>query len=730
MRATFPQHKWIWHPASRPNRYVLFAHTIRTSQASTSLEVRIAASSYYELFVNGVFAARGPQYGDPAWCLYDEFEHQLDPPARTVHLAVVVHHCSEAGVPSLMKSRGGWSADFQAGTMRFGTDADWRCLELGMWRHDVPKRGWALGYCEDYDATAEPEGWQEKVFDPAATRSWVRPVELTGADDVWSGYRKRMTPMLRRRPVEPVSFRSFVAPGAGAERIEDVSRTSDEEELTPVDAQMAYDPETLSGKLSEANAFTFDLGREHIGFTFVELDAPVGRVLEVSAAELLRNGRPWIVRKGTRHSVRYRTREGRQRFTSFAWDGFRYLHLVVRGGTDGIRIRRVGCMERRVPLPAPPACPTDDATLRRIWDLCAYTLQVAPQEHLIDCPTREQAQYWGDALFIAESLWKGFGERSYLEWYLECFLHVPVGENGQISCVYPGRAQTLLDYSLIPALGQTFYRRNTGRFYRPEDWLDKALKLKAWYEARTGVPSASCPESRHPGGRAPDQEGLVSFDYEEYAGQGLRNFIDHPGLGWHNFPHPGIDREGVSCALNLFYYGFVNVLGEMAAELGRPESQRLGREGERLGQAIRRAFFDGEVFHDARRDDRLSPGTSWQTNALAVFFDLVRDREAAGVMRRMLDGYDRLCRCSPYFHFYFLEALRKAGLVREAEALIKCEWTSMIDGDATTTWEGFLGDEQDSLCHPWSTAPFLFLLGNVAREGRETRAGHSITSRP
>jgi hypothetical protein len=34
----------------------------------------------------------------------------------------------------------------------------------------------------------------------------------------------------------------------------------------------------------------------------------------------------------------------------------------------------------------------------------------------------------------------------------------------------------------------------------------------------------------------------------------------------------------------------------------------------------------------------------------------------------------------------------------------------MLDGSATTTWEGFLGDEKDSLCHPWSTAPFLYLI--------------------
>ena len=117
------------------------------------------------------------------------------------------------------------------------------------------------------------------------------------------------------------------------------------------------------------------------------------------------------------------------------------------------------------------------------------------------------------------------------------------------------------------------------------------------------------------------------------------------------------------------------------------------------------------MLHDSVSGGVLSAGTSWQTNSLAVYFDLLRGEEATRAMQAMLDGYDRLCRCSPYFHFYFLPALRKAGLHREALALIAREWGPMIKAGATTTWETFLGDEKDSLCHPWSTAPLLYLMG-------------------
>ena len=117
--------------------------------------------------------------------------------------------------------------------------------------------------------------------------------------------------------------------------------------------------------------------------------------------------------------------------------------------------------------------------LRRVFELCQRTLEVGVQEHLIDCPTREQLQYWGDAVWVAQSLWSGWREASFLKFFLECFLRVPLRPDGQICCVFPGQTeQVLLDYSLIPLLGQRFFRGNTGAFYRPRATLNKAVELK------------------------------------------------------------------------------------------------------------------------------------------------------------------------------------------------------------------------------------------------------------
>jgi hypothetical protein len=279
-----------------------------------------------------------------------------------------------------------------------------------------------------------------------------------------------------------------------------------------------------------------------------------------------------------------------------------------------------------------------------------------------------------------------------MEWLLEGFLHAPFRADGQMSSVYPGNHVVLLDYPLIPLIGQQFFKQQTGSFYKPRETFEKAMHLKQWYDARL------------------NEDGLVDFDYESYKAENIINFIDHPGIGWHDFPHAGIDREGTSCLLNLFFYGFLQILTEIARDLKHQQSEELAAQADALATSIRSTFYDGEVFHDAIKEGRLSPATSWHANCLAVYFGLVAGEEGTKAMQAMLARYDEVCRCSPYFYFYFLPALRRAGLETEALELIKREWKPMLDAGATTTWEGFAGDDKDTLCHPWSTAPFLFLL--------------------
>ncbi len=688
---------WIWIDETRTNHFVAFARTITAHEATRVVRLRVSASYHYELYVNGRFVNRGPVHGDPKWCHYDEVEYTAEEAQHEFRVFAVVHHSADTHLHYLTPAPAGFIACVEAAGAVIGTDESWRCLTLPMWKDGVPARGWALDYCEDYDARLEPAWWQRKEVPAAALESWKAAVKVAGAEKIWGGYQRRMTPYIRREVREPVTFTAWRAPDPGVNDVFQISRHADEEPLQQVAAGGAYTGvDAVNSLLDRANAFTLDLGREHAGFHRLVLEAPAGTAVDVSGAELLQNdgsGRPWIFRKNVAYSFRFTCKGGLQELRSFAWSGFRYVHVVIRGDASKCRFRFLGTIGRRASLSYCRDFQPTDERLAAVFTLCRHTLEIGAQEHLVDCPTREQTPAFGDGLFAAESIWEGFCEPSFFEWYLEAFIQAPLNEHGLFCGRYPGTIGYWLDFCLIPLLGQRLYRRRTGAYYKPRATMEKALAVKRWYDGNT------------------NDAGLVDFPFRVYFEKGFRNFIDHPGLGMHDAPHPGIDRDGTSCPLNTFFYGFVDTLASLAKDVGKAEQAgELGRQAAGLRSALRETFFDGSVFHDAVNNGRLSDGTSWQTNSLAVYLGVAEPAKRRTIMQAMIDGYDSLCRCTPYFHFYFLPALHMAGMPEEADEIVKREWGRMLDRGATTAWEGFLGDAKDSLCHPFSTPPFLYIL--------------------
>ena len=687
---------WIWSENSSKNQHVLFAKNIKISDSSDKLNIKITAAYHYELFINGKFISRGPVPGDPKNCFFDELSYDLTK-EKEVHIAIIVNYYNDTHIHYLLPTEmGGLSAEFSSKNLSFSTDETWKCLDLDMWKVDVPEKSLMINYLEDYDARKEPKGWENKIFFDEIIKDWDSAVLIPDSDKIWSNYTPRPVPYLKRKFIPPESYIAYKTYDKGAEKIEDISTYCEKEKLDVVKENADYNLNNINSLLenNQANVFAFDLKKEHIGFYYFDIEAPEGTVIEFCGAEAMKDGRPWIYRIDTLASARYVSKGGRQKFTSFTWDGFRYIHFVIRNNSDKVKIYNVGCLERKTTIKYTANFKSENKETQKIFDLCKYTLQISVQEHLIDCPTREQAQYWGDGLFVAESIWQGFSEKKYFNWFLDCYIDVPLYENGQISSVYPGEHTVLLDYTLIPLIGQTIHRKHTGKFYRTKETFDKAMKIKKWYDKNK------------------NSDGLIDFNYTEYFDKKLINFIDHPGIGWAKFPHKGIERDGTNCPLNTFYYGFIKILSEIAEYLNEKAYYELKAEAELLKENIIKYFFDGELFHDVNRAGLQGEGTSWQSNFLAVYFEIIKGEKAKKALTAMIDNYDTLCRTTPYFYFYNLPAMQKAGLHNEAEILIKKMWGLMIEQNATTTWESFGGTDRDSYCHPWSTAPFLFYLNH------------------
>ncbi|MFW5866206.1 MAG: alpha-L-rhamnosidase C-terminal domain-containing protein, partial [Armatimonadota bacterium] len=313
------------------------------------------------------------------------------------------------------------------------------------------------------------------------------------------------------------------------------------------------------------------------------------------------------------------------------------------------------------------------------------------QEVHVDCPTREQAAYWGDAAWIGMWTLGMTGDATHLR-HLLLSAEAAQYEDGQLpASIFSSLDQILLDYTLVMPWALRDWWWQTGDLGVPKRLHAVVEGLLGWYRERMGA------------------SGLVEIDaiamHERREGT---LFIDHPGLGWHNFPHPGLDRRGISAGLNLFMLRALQCHAELAGALGKSEqAATVGDEAEALAQTIERAFFDAKrgVYADALVEGELSGQVSQQINALAVITGVCPPERRERVLATVLSDDPDLCRCSTYFWIYLFEAMSMAGMQAEMLETIRAHWGGMARAGATTWWETFGGDELDSLCHPWSCAP-------------------------
>jgi len=694
---------WIWGDEAEANTYCYLRGRFSADDACMRARLRISADTNYMVWVNGRYVGQGPGPYVRDVRPVDEYDvtHLLREGDNVIAVlgnwwGVTSHSRprGEAGVICELR----WE-DADGDSHRFATDTNWRALLSEAWERHVPRRSGAVAWTEWYDARREPAGWNTPGFDDS---QWPRASIAPGAS---RRLFPRLVPLLREWSESPVALAGAWLTGADApgpgDTEPELTEFLDREPLEPLDpersaevaAALTRPGPTVIDWLPQVDglALTLDMGREVVGHLELDIEAPAGARIDLAPAELMREGRPWCFRKGCRYAQRYITRAGRQRWHTYAWHGLRYLHVVLRGFNAPVTIHHLGVRRREADLQWRAQFDSSDEMLNRIWAIGRHTLRVGTQEVQVDCPTREQAAYWGDATWIGLwTLWMT-GDCSHVK-HLLLSAEPAQYPDGQLpASIFSSLDQILFDYTLIMPWGLHAWWYNTGDLFLPRRLASTVERLLEWYRDRT------------------NQVGLVDFDAitAHRRGEGTL-FIDHPGLGWHNFTHPGLDRRGISAGLNLFYLRALQCWADLLEAMGA--STRAGevrREAENLARAIQQAFFDLErgVYVDAEIEGTRSERVSQQINALAVLTGVCPPERRESVLMRVLSDDPTLCRCSPYFWLYLFEAMAEADMHEQMLEAIRELWGAMVEDGATTWWETFLGDELDSLCHPWSSAP-------------------------
>jgi hypothetical protein len=726
----------IWSGAAdQPNQTRLFRRVFEARDAAAlhQATLQLFADARYLLWVNGQFIGRGPAFFHPHRLPYDTYElHALLRDGRNV-LAVLVHSYGISLHNYTATGRPGLTArlaleDTGGAQSIIYSDDSWKSSGQSGWIEDTPRRCWALGCIEQYDAKIAPVGWQDIEFDD---RTWFpadvhEPLGSGGVQVLPSPL-----PGLRFDWSPAVRLLGSAAVSGEAHRFERSQRSSDygqrlmTEEWRPLNEGRVVVREGGEGlqielkdlRPDEGIALALDLGVETCGHPSFDVTTSSAGSIDIGCAELLTDGRPAVLRKGVSYANRYDARPGTQRWMPHGFTAGRYLLMVLRGFTGAVQLTRVGMMSSEPALEWPATFESSDERLNQLFQVCARTHRVGTQECMMDCPTREQALYVGDGILTGNWLTRLTGDARHWRYLLDETFAAQSPEGLLKSTTFSGRAHILLDYDLWAVVGVRDYLRETGDVEFTRSLASGCRRVLEWFGARIKADGLLDlrPFSENDTWVKPPGKALDAL-----KDPGTLIFIDHPGLGWHNQNEPGIDRRGVNAAMNALLVIALRALSEVLRATGDGSAERYARQADELAAKAAPVFWkpDEKAFCDGLLDGNLLPQISQQTNTLCLAAGFAVPTSRRELLQRILDRNDAdLARSGPYFWAHMYPLLVAEGLSREALDETRRLWGPMLEAGATTLWETFLGDHLDSYCHPWSGAPLEFLMRYLAGIG-------------
>jgi hypothetical protein len=430
-----------------------------------------------------------------------------------------------------------------------------------------------------------------------------------------------------------------------------------------------------------------DFGREVTGFPRLQIKAAAGgEIIDLGYGEVLQGfngvalpptsnkiGAVNPDRDQVHYADRYICKPGEQEFQTFDKRAFRYLEIQIRGVRQPLQIGPIALVFSTYPVESRGSFKCSDQRLNQIWEIGKYTVQLNMEDGYTDCPWRERGQWWGDVRIEALCNYYAFGDLRLIR----CALQLQAqsqNDEGIIWGVYPTDWQgaKLPTFTLIWILTLWDYY-----FFSGDITLIKQL--------------------------FPHVQKALQF-FEKYLDKRhLLNDVPY----WNFVDWAKVETRGESTAVNCLYYRGLICAAMLAKTIGdHTNSTQYNTIAEEVKQAINARLWNAErhVYHDARINGDLVDSISQQANSLAIAFEVAPKEHWGSIFDCIHDETKTVIQSgSPYFSFYVLAAMYKAGRHEQALQYIRKRWGEMLDWGATTWWE--MWQPMASFCHGWSAAP-------------------------
>lgn len=487
---------FVWDRAPRPEAHGLFRRSFDLDAVPERVPARITADSRYVLWVNGQRLGHGPARSQPrrlSYDLYDLAPH-LQAGQNLIAVQVKYHGSPKSDwAPAVANATLGktgvlvFEADL-AGVWLV-SDASWKARAGRGWKTDAIDPHLPLVVAgvpvESFDARDETEDWLQALHDDGdwASAQVITPVHIGGRGrsqppaDPYGSLIPRGAAMPGGaicRPVtaavHAVSGPDLTPPGP-AERIERCLREA------PPPRAVAQGGPLQPG----AQVLRLDMGRIVAGFVDFAVQAPTGTIFEFHfTEEPLGAPGPF----GAHGGSRYVARGHGDRHRIFDRKGFRYAYVLAHGTAGPVRLIDFAVQEDLYPWTGDAQFDCSDPGLTRLYHAGRRTVQLNSWDAFIDCPTREQRAWTGDAVvhqmvhLATNADWRLAGRYLDLANSPRPDGILPMSVAGDVEA---GEGFTIPDWSLHWVHGLWNWYRFTGDRAAVKALMPSAERVLRWY---------------------------------------------------------------------------------------------------------------------------------------------------------------------------------------------------------------------------------------------------------
>lgn len=706
-----PEVRWIWMPEKRKNQFVSALGVLELPSIPDTAQLKIFADTKYKLYMNGRFVNAGPAHFRKPVVYVDEYDvspflkegrNEIFVLAHFIGVTVKYNMVEEPGLAASLSA----SCGDRVFTLRTG--AGWSMAELNCWKQDVPRRNWAIEHIEDvtvehpsfailsrYASDDYAGGFNKNIDDFSL---WVKPHVFERND---LELRPRAVPILawtRETISRPdVIYRT----NTEIYSLQDTGMRLDHELIRRELDEAAYEMTRSTGVKIERRegepgfALLYDMRRMCAGDVGIEIFCDNACTVDFALAENLRtDGHPIVWRNGSLHFSRYHLSAGLNRIRTYHFNGHRYLYVLLKDFTGSVEVRGITTYHCRAMLEFRDKFACEDRMAESLYRISRRSIALNTQSNTYDCNTREQGTYWGDSIWITDSVGHQTGDFSHMRQL--CYaMSDEFNALGILSASLYGMGGLLLDYCLVPVALLERYYRYTGDVKTVEDNLPVARAIVEQFRSFG------------------DSSGLIAAKNipDEICNSGeCLIFLDHPGNGWHPMTTTGIDRRDYNAGFNLYFLQALQALAEL--ESGEGQKDKLFKEIETLTKTIRETFFVERygLLKDSAPAGDSAERFSQIANALAVTTGILQGTEARYALSLIMDIHRNsyVSQGTPYTYFFLADAASKLGMAELTTRVFCRDYSNMLERGATTTWEAWNAENHDSLNHAWS-APFPML---------------------